>query len=88
MSKKRTLSVVLYGNAAKDLCGVLGPWLKGNDIVGSYIICKEVEPNGPYFHMTVEFPDADADFELQIPHAAVKAIVCTTDLKRFGFTQD
>ena len=87
MSKKRKLSVVLHDAAAESLRGVLGPWLMGNDVVGSYIICKEIEPNGPYFHMTVEFPDTDTDFELQIPHGAIKAIICTADLKRFGFAQ-
>ncbi len=88
MSNKRKLSVVLHDDAANSLKGVLGPWLKGNDTVGSYIICKEIEPNGQYFHMTVEFSDTNTDFELQIPHGAVKAIICTADLKRLGFAQE
>lgn len=85
MSKKRKIGVVLYDNAAKELGGIFGNWLKHGDTVGAYISCKEIDPNGPYFHMTLELEDISADFEIQIPHSAVKAIICATDLKRLGF---
>ena len=85
MPKKRKIGVVLYANAAKELSGVFGSWLKHGDAVGDYVSCKEIDPNGPYFHMTLEVEDMAADLEIQIPHSAVKAIICATDLKRLGF---
>ena len=85
MSKKRRIGVVLHDSAANELRGVFGSWLKHGDAVGFYVNCKEIEPNGPYFHMTIEIEDIPADFEVQIPHSAIKAIICATDLKRLGF---
>nr|CAS02628.1 putative integron gene cassette protein [uncultured bacterium] len=60
---KRKFSVVLNFTAAQDLQGVLGPWLKENDAIGSYVTRKEIDPAGAYFRMVLEFPDGNQDFE-------------------------
>jgi hypothetical protein len=85
VSNKRRIGVVLHEEAARELAGILGQWLKRGDAVGAYVNCKEIDPNGPYFHMTLEMDSVPSDFEVQIPHSAIKAIICSVELKKLGF---
>jgi len=78
-------SVVLYPAAATDLHAVLAPWLKYNELLGPYINCKEADPSGPYFRFVMDFPETSNEFEIQIPHMAIKSIVRSTELRRLGF---
>ena len=85
---KRNICVVLTDDGTIDLSGVLTLWIKKNELFGSYVNCKSVDPNGPYFHMLIEAHQVNSDtidFELQVPHHYIKAILCSTDLKKLGY---
>ena len=87
MSKSKVYAVSLFENAAQELGLLLAKWLK-KDEMGCYIYAKKIEPNGAYFHMTLEnsMPDgSDHEVELQIPHAFVKAVFYSADKKALGF---
>jgi len=81
---KNKISVVLNPLAVEDLRAVLGPWLQSNEI-GSYVICKEVDSSGAYFQMVLLFPGTPNEFEVQIHHGAVKAIIRAAELTKLGF---
>jgi hypothetical protein len=79
---------VFTDHGAVELGGVLKLWLRQSEIFGPYVYCKSVDPNGPYFHMLIEDHYSDSqsvNFEVQVPHAFIKAILCASDLKRLGF---
>ena len=89
--KKRNIAVLLtdFGNA--ELANPLRLWLKQSDMFGSYVYCKSVEPNGPYFHMVIEVQHSETetvDFEIQVQHSYVKAVICAADFKKLGFTAE
>ncbi len=85
---KRNICVVLSDHGASELGGVLKLWLKQSELFGPYVYCKSVDPNGPYFHMVIEVQHSASetiDFEVQIPHGYIKAILCAADLKKLGY---
>lgn len=87
MTTKKVYAVVLFDQAAEELGKLVHLWLKTNDM-GSYIYAKTINPNGPYFHMLIENKNPGeeiAELELQIPHAFVKAVFYSADVKRLGF---
>ncbi len=84
---KRNIAVLLTDLGAVELASPFRLWLRQGEVFGPYIYCKSVDPNGPYFHMVVQ--DADTiDFEIQVQHAYVKAVVCASDFRKLGFTTD
>lgn len=86
-SKNRNIAVLFTDLGAAELVSPLRLWMKNGDVFGHYVYCKSVDPNGPYFHMVIE--DAPGiDFEVQVQHAYIKAIICSADFKRLGFTTD
>lgn len=85
MPTQKTISVVLQDAAASELKGVLGPWLRNNELVAAYVNCMAVDPNGPYFFMKLKVPGTNQEIEAQIPHAYVKGILASADLRKLGF---
>ena len=86
MSKK-VYGVVVYEQAAEELASFASLLLKRNGKF-SYFYAKRIEPTGPYFHMFLENNNPDgsiSEFELQIPHAFVKAVLYAADFKTVGF---
>jgi hypothetical protein len=54
----------------------------------AYFNCKSIEPNAAYFHMVIQdtMPDGKVlDLELHIPHAFIRRVLYSADLKRLGF---
>lgn len=87
MSSPKVYAVILFETAADELGRLVALWLKRSEM-GSYIYAKEINPDGPYFHMVLEHtgPDGIAhEMELRIPHAFVKAIFHSADKKSLGF---
>lgn len=80
----KVYAVVIHEAAADELASFATPWLKRTPKF-SYFYAKSVDPNGMYFSMNLEAADL-VPFELQIPHAFVKAVLYAADLKRLGFT--
>ena len=86
MSKK-VYGVVVYEQAAEELAPFASLWLKRTGEL-SYFYAKRIDPAGPYFHMFLESPNPDgsiSEFELQIPHTFVKAVLYAADFKGVGF---
>ena len=86
-NSKRSISVILSEQGVTDLKDTLSLWLKINSL-GHYVNCKSVDPAGVYFHMFFDFEQSGGEsleFEVQIPHHYVKAIVCAKDLTKLGF---
>jgi len=86
MATQKMISVVLQDAAASELKGVLGPWLRNNELVAAYVNCLSVDPNGTYFFMKLKVPNTGQEMEVQIPHGYVKGILSAADLKKLGFT--
>lgn len=88
MAKKhKNYCVVLFDNAVPDFEPVLKSWLKHSE-TGYYIYAKSIDPNGQYFHMVVDasLPEGpEVNFELQLPHAVIKAVFYAEDVKALGF---
>ena len=87
MAAKKTYAVVLSDLGATELEKVLVLWLKREEL-GVYLNAVAVDPNGPFLAITIsdKLPDGKAtEFEIQIPHAYVRAIVYAADIKRIGF---
>ena len=84
----KNYAVVLFEWAADELHPWANLWLHRQTGL-SYFYSPRIEPNGPYFHMVlIDRPPAgnQIEFEMQIPHAFVKAVFNAADLKRIGFT--
>ncbi len=87
MPTKKSYAVILNEIGAAELEKVLVLWIK-REPLGVYLNASAVDPNGPFVTMTLAetFPDGKTiDFEVQIPHAYVRAIVYAADIKRIGF---
>ena len=85
---KNKISVFLTDLGAQELRGVFKLWLKESQSGGYAINCNSVDPNGPYFTMTLQLQLSESekiDFEAQVPHAYIKAVVSAPDLKKLGF---
>jgi hypothetical protein len=87
MPAKKTYAVVLNELGAAELEKVFVLWIKREEL-GVYLNASAVDPNGPFVTMTLisTFPDKKTvEFEVQIPHSYVRAIVYAADIKRIGF---
>jgi hypothetical protein len=88
VSTKKNYAVLINENAANLLGIIIKPWVRKSD-VGTYFLAKSVDTSGPYLHMVVSGAapgiKATGDFDLQIPHVAVLAILASADVKRLGF---
>lgn len=87
MSVPKNYAVVLYEGAVEELGRIISLWIKRGEM-GSYILAKKIDPNGPYFHLSIEntWPDGTmSEMELQLPHRFIKAVLYAADIKRLGF---
>lgn len=84
-SNRPNIAVIFTDLGAAEMASPLRLWMKNGDVFGHYVYCKSVDPNGPYFHMVIEEAQG-VDFEVQVQHAYVKAVICSADFKRLGFT--
>ena len=86
---KKVYAVMLKDHVTDEL-GALSKVCIREGALGSHIYAKSVEPKGPYFHMIIEVKsvtgDSGVEFELQLPHSSVKAVLCAPDVKHLGFT--
>lgn len=89
MTTKKVYAVMLHEQPTEELKSVISLWLKrSNDDKYYYIYAKAIDPNGPYFHMTLEHKapnDETIEFELQLPHYCIKAVFYSADIKKLGF---
>ena len=87
MSATKVYCVVFFDAAIEELGDLVKLWAK-KSAMGQYIYAQKIDPNGNYFHMWVKdaAPDGQTiEFELQVPHAFVKAVFYAADVKRVGF---
>lgn len=80
-------AVVLVEQAALELRAIFGGSLQTPEGLPPYVLCKAVNPAGPYFHMTLdqEYEGKPIQIEVQIPHAYVRGVVNAPDLRPLGF---
>lgn len=89
MTTTKHHAVILYEGAADELKSFTVPWLRREHGM-SYFYASTINPDAPiYCHMTLipRLPGDDmANFELQVPHGFIKAILYAGDYKSSGFT--
>jgi hypothetical protein len=85
---KHNVSVALTDFGMDQLGSMLRLWIKESPLGGYYISCNSVDPVGPYFHMRLQMQHTDSeviDFDVQVPHACIRAVITAADLKKLGF---
>ena len=85
---KNKVSVSLSDYGVQELGEILRMWIKKSPVGGHYINCNSVDPVGPYFLMQLQTQHSESefiDFEVQVPHACIRAIITAPDLKKLGF---
>jgi hypothetical protein len=79
-------AVVIYEVAAKEIEPLLKPWLRRSS-VGAYFLSPKINPSEPYFRLELQGQGGtpQVDFELQLPHGFIKAVLHSRDIKQLGF---
>lgn len=90
MKNNKVFGVLLTEQAWSDLSEALAPYAS-EGLVGKYIYCQRVYPDGPYFVMVATSTNEDGssfEAEISIPHRYVKLCVSASEKSQIGFVQE
>lgn len=87
MATRRVFGVLFTDEGLKQLEPALKEYLSHGPI-GTYLYCKEANPDRNYFYLVVERQNPDGSLfeaEFFIPHYFIKLVVAGTERKHIGF---